>query len=51
MCFLEEEGVLEGGVHRKCLPSYCLGGKESEKMTVEGLTLFMNCYACFPQKK
>lgn len=38
VCFLEEEGVLEGGAHPKCLPSYYLGGKESEKMTVEGLT-------------
>lgn len=38
VCFLEEERVLEGGAHPKCLPSYCLGGKGSEKMTVEGLT-------------
>lgn len=38
VCFLEEEGVLKRGVHSKCLPSYYLGGKGSEKMTAEGLT-------------
>lgn len=36
--FLEEKGVLQIGVHPKCLPSYYLGRKGSVKMTVEGLT-------------